>query len=671
MKTRPLLLILLLIIPVMLLQGGEASQALETGSIAKVDFSCHSISGMPRKECEALVALYNSANGPNWKRNDGWLRTNNPCNWYGVNCQMILGKVIHLMLPNNNLFGTLPKELGNLSPWWLDLSGNNLTGEIPPELTKASIGQLLLNNNNLSGELPDGIGQFAGHLALDVSHNRLHGELPYSLTQAENLSVLRVNQNAFYGELPRTLPNLKALNNFNYEDTALCEPTAPYFQEWLSQIRFLDRSGRKCENRPWTLIYYYAADNNIAHAAEYELSMLAKSRNNEQVNTVYFHDFPGAQGARYGWFVKSGKQYFYVPEPSTGKADTLTDYVNWARKHFPAEKYALILRDHSYGLSGFGIDDTASGDSLDCSNHPCLTFPEMETALLPIPRLDIIYIAACSSATIEVAYQLRHEADYLVASEQLTISGKDHSDYIAGDFWITKNTPAEELAKAMAKAYARQHIGPLTMSVMKLDQVDTVKGKIDKLAGLLEGNIGVYADELRDVRNEVQHFGNSVKHCMDGSEKFDLVDLLDATIRIREVIEDAEIRAAANELIVALKPLVVDNHRRSGDAEKSWRECQWDLDDSHGVAIHWPENKASFYKESWLAFAAGANWGTAEQGFENIDGRMAVEAGSWGSFLVDYINETNPNGPDTAVAPPMAESLSVLDHLFLPLATAR
>jgi len=36
-------------------------------------FDCASVNPIPSAECETLVALYNSTNGPNWADNSGWL----------------------------------------------------------------------------------------------------------------------------------------------------------------------------------------------------------------------------------------------------------------------------------------------------------------------------------------------------------------------------------------------------------------------------------------------------------------------------------------------------------------------------------------------------------------------------------------------------------------------
>ena len=83
---------------------------------------------------EALVALYNATDGPNWYRNDNWLSEVPIGEWLGITADDN-GRVTELNLDGNELSGAIPPELGNLADLiWLGLGGNELSGEIPPEL---------------------------------------------------------------------------------------------------------------------------------------------------------------------------------------------------------------------------------------------------------------------------------------------------------------------------------------------------------------------------------------------------------------------------------------------------------------------------------------------------------------------------------------------------------
>ncbi len=86
-------------------------------------------------ESDALIALYASAGGAGWENNDNWLSNAPLGDWHGVTTDAA-GSVIAISLPNNDLAGELPDELGSLSSLVsLEITGNeNLTGCIPAAL---------------------------------------------------------------------------------------------------------------------------------------------------------------------------------------------------------------------------------------------------------------------------------------------------------------------------------------------------------------------------------------------------------------------------------------------------------------------------------------------------------------------------------------------------------
>ena len=55
-----------------------------TVASASPDFTCLDVIEVPAQECEALVVLYNSTNGPGWYRSENWLVTPAVDDWFGV-----------------------------------------------------------------------------------------------------------------------------------------------------------------------------------------------------------------------------------------------------------------------------------------------------------------------------------------------------------------------------------------------------------------------------------------------------------------------------------------------------------------------------------------------------------------------------------------------------------
>jgi hypothetical protein len=78
--------------------------------------------------------LYNSTNGPGWKHHDNWL-TGPVRNWYGIGLTGDGKRVNAIFLgEGNNLTGSIPSSLGNLSNLSeLGLESNQLNGSIPSE----------------------------------------------------------------------------------------------------------------------------------------------------------------------------------------------------------------------------------------------------------------------------------------------------------------------------------------------------------------------------------------------------------------------------------------------------------------------------------------------------------------------------------------------------------
>lgn len=182
----------------------------------------------PATEREALVALYNSAGGPNWNLVGGWLTDDPISEWRGVTAGAG-GCVAQLLLPDNNLSGPLPPELGNLSGLeWLDLGNNRLTGQIPRELGNlASLHSLRLEGNQLTGPIPPELGNLHGLESIYLGVNQLTGPIPPELGSLTDLLTLRLNGNQLTGPIPPELTNLQRLEHLIMESNEITGPLPP------------------------------------------------------------------------------------------------------------------------------------------------------------------------------------------------------------------------------------------------------------------------------------------------------------------------------------------------------------------------------------------------------------------------------------------------------------
>ena len=164
---------------------------------------------------DVLVALYNATDGPNWKNNTNWLSDEPIRFWHGVTADR-RGKVLELHLHENNLNGTIPPEIGELTELRsLALSANEISGELPPELGNLeNLVWFWAYENALMGRIPSELGNLSKLEVLILHKNRLNGGVPKELGNLTNLLDLRLDFNRLSGSLPLELGNLSRLENF-------------------------------------------------------------------------------------------------------------------------------------------------------------------------------------------------------------------------------------------------------------------------------------------------------------------------------------------------------------------------------------------------------------------------------------------------------------------------
>ena len=184
---------------------------------------------LPNAEREVLIALYNSTDGANWTNNDGWLGpAGTECTWHGVSCSYnsITGEyydLFYLILRDNNLVGTIPEELGNLTPVKIiDLWDNLLSGPIPEELGNLrELKRLTLGRNELTGSIPSSLGNLTLLTNLDLPNNKLSGSIPEEIGNLTLLNNLDLQFNKLSGSIPKEIGDLSKIIYLHLQGNSL------------------------------------------------------------------------------------------------------------------------------------------------------------------------------------------------------------------------------------------------------------------------------------------------------------------------------------------------------------------------------------------------------------------------------------------------------------------
>ena len=213
--------------------GGEVAAA-----VTPVAFDCTTVSQIPQIECEALVAIYNDTDGPNWDFQQGWLQNSNICFWIGVNC--VGGSVERLQFHGLGLVGAIPPEIADLTALTeLALSSNQVDG-LPTELvTMSSLEVLKVDRNALTGPIPSFLANLSGLTELNLSRNQLTGSIPASFGGLSGLQELWLFSNQLAGGIPVELGQLTSLRQLLIGDNPLGGTIPPELGN-LSQLEDLD-----------------------------------------------------------------------------------------------------------------------------------------------------------------------------------------------------------------------------------------------------------------------------------------------------------------------------------------------------------------------------------------------------------------------------------------------
>ncbi|MEK8021958.1 MAG: clostripain-related cysteine peptidase, partial [Candidatus Parabeggiatoa sp.] len=129
---------------------------------------------------------------------------------------------------------------------------------------------------------------------------------------------------------------------------------------------------------------------------------------------------------RNGWetvkraLIQNGQQYVLedLGPQNMSTPQTLSDFVVWAKTHFPAKHYALILWDHGGGTQGYGKDTSPSGEG------KMMSLKQLHQAYQTIRQhianpLDIVVYDAGLMASIEVAEITATVANAMASSVEL------------------------------------------------------------------------------------------------------------------------------------------------------------------------------------------------------------------------------------------------------------
>ncbi len=279
----------------------------------------------------------------------------------------------------------------------------------------------------------------------------------------------------------------------------------------------------------WTMLIYWAVDNDLHQASIPYLRALEKTGSSDRLNIIAQVDYPGRtrkteriQIFREGTIPADPRNDVphsrvleeFDTETNSASPEVLTDFLLWGLKKFPADHYIVVIGSHGMNWRGIIEDHTSKsimplmdmGRSLEAMN---------QKRGKPI---ELLIMDACRMSFADTLFDLSGQAAWLIGS-QFDVNGFDHGTPIA-ELAANPSMTTRELGLSYIRAYPHpDHAEPgISSSLLHLGPRPVTQWSRDfgeitaHLSGLRPEQKAALKDLLEITRNDYRDkaidFGN-------------------------------------------------------------------------------------------------------------------------------------------------------------------
>ena len=246
------------------------------------------------------------------------------------------------------------------------------------------------------------------------------------------------------------------------------------------------------EDGSWAVYWYLCGSDLESNGgfATNDLSELMEVELPENVNVVietggsavWQNDLMDADKLQRWLYNSEGLQLVdEQPSASMGEAQTLADFLSFAKENFPAEKTAVVFWNHGGGsVTGAAFDEIYGYDSLTL-DEMYQAFSSVWNPSIEKQPLELIGFDTCLMATVDVAYTFSDLAHYLVASEETEPANGWYYSQWVGALAQNPSMNGEELGKVICDAYYAgcEEVGTQDNTTLSLTDLTKVQPLLD------------------------------------------------------------------------------------------------------------------------------------------------------------------------------------------------
>ncbi len=205
------------------------------------------------------------------------------------------------------------------------------------------------------------------------------------------------------------------------------------------------------ERAEWTIMIYMGggSDYEMSQQVEEDLAQIEASSPGAKVEVIVLSDQFQEGDSKLWYHCVEGLReeplslvnQSWIDEVNMAHSQTLREFVRWSKENHPAERYMLYLWGHGDGWKGMPLED---GEALHLY--------DIEKALRGF-RFDVLGFDTCAMGTFEVYYQLKDNAEMIIASPlDIPMQGLPY-DVILDRIGNDPEKPALELSRIIVDEF--------------------------------------------------------------------------------------------------------------------------------------------------------------------------------------------------------------------------
>ncbi len=392
----------------------------------------------------------------------------------------------------------------------------------------------------------------------------------------------------------------------------------------------------------WTWLIYMAGDNNLEGAGKVNLGQMQQAGSTDDVNIVV--QFATEENKTIRYRVEKDKLNVLqeMEGTDTGDPEVLTDFIKWGNDNYPAQHYMLDVWNHGGGWENlppdYDYDSLRSAKpkmasklnkvkrslfrttfqeihartpieraiAIDCGAHDYLDNQKLRSAVFnALPngnKIDIIGCDACLMNMLEISYELKDTANFMVGSEETEPGqGWPYGPILQNLINNPEMAPAE-LAKTIANDYGDWYKdngdpvkdGAATQSALDMSQLQAIAGAVNGLADVL----------INGLNNDT---AGAISLAKEKAQKFEMPEYLDLGDYAKQLLktmgQNPDVKKAAEDILSALQPetgsgFVIANATWGSKVQKAT-----------GVSIYFPAQPGNYSADyADLEFSKDGEW---------------------------------------------------------------